>query len=97
MTNLIAWFKSKGWTAHAVFAACIAAAGIIGADTQVQQFLAGLFANHPAIAAQIIALAVIIAKYTHSSSAAGTLANARNIQASPDAPTASQVDAATTK
>jgi hypothetical protein len=74
----------------------VTTAGIVASDTQVQQFLVGILAQHPAAAAQGIALAVIIAKYTHSSSPAGTLATARDIKAGPGTPTAKQVDAADT-
>lgn|SRR5208283_1745283 len=96
MNVIIAWLKSKNITAHAIAAALITAATIIATDSQVQDFLANLLKAHPAIAAQIVALAVIIAKYNHSSSAAGTLARARAITANGDAPTAAQVDAADT-
>lgn len=97
MNNIVAWFKSKNISTHTVAALCIAAATLITTDSQVQQILIELFKNHPAALADVTLLAGLILKYTHSSSPAGTLATARTITSSGDAPTAAQVDAATTK
>ena len=94
MNTIIAWFRSKNITAHTVAALCIAAATLITTDPQVQQILVGLFKNHPAALADITLLAGLILKYTHSSSAAGTVANAKNILGNGNAPTAAEVDAA---
>jgi hypothetical protein len=95
--NIVAWFKSKNITAHSLAAILITAAGIVTFDPQVQQFLVDLLKAHPVLASDIILFAGIVAKYTHSSSPAGTVANAKEILAQPDAPTSSQVDAATQK
>ena len=94
MNSIAAWFRSKNITTHTVGAAVFGLAGIIATDRQVQQYVVQLFVAHPALAAQIIGGAVIIAKYSHSSSPAGTLATARAINDSPNAPTRAQVDAA---
>lgn len=97
LNTIAAWFKSKNLTAHTICAFLIAAAGIIASDQQVQDFVVALFKAHPALGSEIVAVALIIAKYSHSSSPAGTVANARNILANGSAPTAKQVDAADTK
>ena len=90
---IVAWLKSKNWTTHAVLALALPAAGIITFDPQAQQLLVDLLKSHPALAADIILLAGVIAKYSHSSSQAGTLANARNIEATKSIPSA-KIDAA---
>jgi hypothetical protein len=92
---IVAWLKSKNWTAHTVFALALPAAGIITFNPQAQQLLVDLLKTHPAFAADIILLAGVIAKYSHSSSLAGTLATARNIEAATSIPTA-KIDAADT-
>ena len=96
MNAIKAWFLSKNITAHTVAAVLVSAAILISSDQQVQQFLVDLLKAHPALAADVLLLAGIIAKYSRSSSAAGAMATARNIAAQPDAPTSSQVDAAST-
>jgi hypothetical protein len=95
--NLAAWFRSKNLSAHALAAILLTAASVVSADPQARQFVMATFQRHPSIGAWLIAAAGIAAKYSHSSSAAGTVANANIIKEQPDAPTASQVQAATTK
>ncbi len=97
MQTLLAWLRSKNWTAHTVFVLAVTAAGIITGDPDVQQLLVTLLKAHPVAASNIILLACVIAKYTHSSSPAGTMATARTIQAAPNTPTTAQVNAADTK
>ena len=97
MNWLIAWFKSKNITTHAIAAFCISAAVFITSDPQAQQYLLELLKAHPALATDIVLMAGLIAKYSHSSSSAGTVANARAILANGSAPTTAQVDAADTK
>ena len=97
MSKFLAWLKSKNWTAHSVLAAAIVIAGVIKTDPQVQQILIALFAHHPAVVAQIMALAAVVLKYSHSSSAAGTIANARRIATSSNPPTETAIAAATTQ
>ena len=58
--------------------------------------LATTLAAHPQVASLIVLASVAIAKQSHSSSDAGTLATARAIRAAPDTPTVAQVDAADT-
>jgi len=94
MAAFIAWLKSKNITTHTIAALGISAAGLITFDPQVQQFVLTLLKAHPALAGDIIILAGIVAKYSHSSSPAGTVANAKAIMALPNAPTAAQVDSA---
>lgn len=94
--NVIAWLRSKNITTHAVAGFLVVIATIITTDPQVQQLLIALLKAHPAIVADVVLVAGIIAKYSLSSSPAGTLATARDIKASPDTPTRAQVDAADT-
>ena len=70
---------------------------LIMGDEQVRSWITGAFVDHPRISTAIIGAASIILKYSHSSSPAGAVAQAKEVINSPDAPTASQVDAATTK
>ena len=95
--QFVAWVKSKNITAHVVFVAAVSAAGIITADQQVQDFIVELFKAHPALGSEIIALAVIISKYSHSSSPAGIVAGARDVNDGPNATTVTQVNAADPK
>ena len=94
--GLIAWFKSKNITAHSIAVIAIAAATAITTDEQVRSFVTGMFQNHPKIFTGIMSAAAIILKYSHSSSAAGTVANAQSIEASPKPPTPAAVQAAQT-
>ena len=95
MDNFFAWLKSKNITTHTVAVAVLAVATVISTDQQVRDWVLELFKAHPVIGTNLVALAGIILKYSHSSSAAGTMVQARAIQDKPDAPTASQIDAAT--
>ena len=97
MNILIAWAKSKNWTTHTVIAAAIGLAGLIAADPAIQDWIKTTLAAHPQLASLIVLASLAVAKNSHSSSPAGTLATARTITSSGDAPTAAQVDAATTK
>lgn len=97
MNTIIAWFHSKSITSHSIAAGAIVLAGLITVDPQVRDFVTSLFQAHPTLGADIVLLAGLIAKYTHSSSPAGTMATSRAIITTPDAPTKAQVDAADTK
>ena len=92
-----AWFRSKSPQAHSLLGLMGSLALYIASSHDAQQFLITLLAGHPGVAAAIISLAVSAAGYMHSSSPAGTLATARDIKDSGNAPTAAQVDAASTK
>lgn len=95
MISLIkAWLKSKNITAHTVAGLAITGAGIITFDPAAQHFLIELLKAHPVAASDVILLAGIISKYSHSSSAAGTVATAQAIEASDNPPTQSAVEAA---
>jgi hypothetical protein len=93
MNALAAWLKSKNLTSHSIAAAAIAIATLISTDQQVRDFLLSTFQAHPKIASSAFALAGIILKYSHSSSPAGTVATAQEIQTSPAALTQDAVDA----
>lgn len=92
--SLIAWFKSKNVTAHTIAAVGVLAATAITTDQQVRDFVLGLFQAHPKIGTGILTVAGIILKYSHSSSAAGTVAQAEKVMASPNPPTPAAVEAA---
>lgn len=94
MDTIIAWVKSKNITAHSIAAAAIALAGLYSTDQQFRDFILSLVQNHPKIAADITLAVGMILKYSHSSSAAGTVATAQTILASPKAPTPEAVEAA---
>ena len=97
MNALLAWLRSKNITSHTIAAALAVIAGLIVKDEQVRDFLISSLVAHPKIAAGIVSAAGIWFKYSHSSSPAGAVAQAKQVLTSPDAPTSSQVDAATTK
>jgi hypothetical protein len=97
MSELIAWFKSKNINSHAIAASAIALSTLVMTDETVRNFVLGLFQQHPKIGTGIVTLAGIILKYSHSSSPAGAVAQARQVLDSPDAPSAKAVDAATPK
>ena len=94
LEGLTAWIKSKNITAHSVAVLAIAAATAITTDEQVRSFVMGVFQAHPKILAGITSAAVIILKYSRSSSSAGAVAVAQSIQASPNPPTQAAVTAA---
>jgi len=97
MNTISAWFRSKNITTHTIAIVVLSVAGFIAADPQAQALITQTLAAHPAAASEIVGLALIIAKYSHSSSPAGTVATSRNILANGNAPTAAQVDAADVK
>lgn len=66
MNGIIEWFKSKNVSSHAVLALAVALAGLITSDQQVQSFIVSALQNHPALASDIILLATILAKFSHS-------------------------------
>ena len=101
--NFVAWLKSKSAITHSVGVALFGFAVAYDSSKTLQENVAGLFTGHPEIVTKIglictnvVLLAGIVAKYSHSSSNAGTVANAQAILAKPDAPTATQVEAAST-
>jgi hypothetical protein len=98
MNWLSAWFNSKNFNTHFIGAAVFGIAGIVALDPQVQAFVKQLCGTHAGLATEIIAACIIVAKYSKSSSPAGTVANSKAIlRNTATAPTAAEVDAATTK
>jgi len=96
IANIQAWFLSKNITTHTLAAFAIVAAGIIAFDPQAQTFVKQVCGAHAALATEIITLCLIVAKYSPSRSDAGVVAASKAIMANGNAPTAAQVDAATT-
>jgi hypothetical protein len=99
-----AWLVSKNITTHTVGLGLFAFAVAYTSSPALRDQISTLFIGHPVVVTKIgiacsdiVILCGIWAKFSHSSSAAGTVANAAIIKASPDAPTAAQVDAASTK
>jgi hypothetical protein len=97
MNNLIAWFKAQHWSTHAILLAFGTAATIIYTDPSAKQLVLTFFKNNPDLGTTIITLAGFYVTLKSPHSDAGTLAKANAILDKPDAPTAAQVDAATTK
>ena len=94
---LIAWIKAHGWSAHAIAALMATLATIIITDPAAKALVLSFFKNNPDLGTAIVSLAGIYVAYKTSHSPAGIVAAAKQIQSQPDAPTAAQVDAATTK
>ena len=99
-----AWLVSKNITTHTVGAGLLAFAFAYTTSSWLRDQISTLFVGHPMIiskigiiAGDIVILAGIWAKFSHSSTPAGTVAQAKFIQTQPDAPTRAEVDAATTK
>ena len=102
-SRFIAWMKSKNITTNTVGASLVAFAFAYNFSPELQKQVATLFVGHPVvitkigiITSDIVILVGLWAKYSHSSSAAGTVARSRAILANGNAPTAAQVDAADT-
>lgn len=95
VTRFVAWIKSKNITAHSVAVAAIAFATLYSSDQQFRDFVLTLVKGHPKIIADIGVAVGIILKYSHSSSDAGTVAQAKVIESSPNPPTPAEVTAAT--
>lgn len=103
LEKIQSWFRSKNITTHTVGAAIIAFAVAYDSSPQLRDYIGTVFTGFPVVVTTLGTLCANIAagvalwrNYSHSSSAAGTLATARAIQSQPDAPTAAQVDAAST-
>jgi hypothetical protein len=99
-----AWFRSKNITTHTVGVAIVGFAIAYNSSPALRDYIGTMLIGYPVIitklgvwTANIVAGVTLWRNYAHSSSDAGTLATARTITSSGDAPTASQVDAATTK
>jgi hypothetical protein len=95
MQLLVAWLRSKNWTAHSIALAGVALSGLITTDQQVRDLVLSFFKAHPTVGTNLVILATIVFKYSHSSSPAGTVAKADAVMNSLNAPTATQIRAAT--
>jgi predicted permease len=102
--SFVAWLRSKNITTHTIGAAIITFAVAYDSYPPLRNYIGGVFVGYPVFVTQVgqiltnIAMGVALWRnFSHSSSAAGTVAQARTIIASPDAPTAAEVQAATTK
>ncbi len=101
---LTAWCKSKNLTTHTIGATLVAFAFAYDGNQGVRDYIASLFAGHPIAVTKIgwvltnIALGVTLWRnFSHSSSPAGIVAASKAIMSNGSAPTAAQIDAATTK
>lgn len=104
LNNLGVWFKAHNISAHTVGAGIVAFALAYNGSPEIRNYIATVFTGYPVVVTRFGVLMVDIAtgvmlwrNYSAAHSAAGVLAEARKINGKPDAPTASQVDAATTK
>ena len=107
MNKIAAWFRSKNITTHTVGGFLVTAAFAYTTSPALRDYIGTLLVGYPVIVTKIGVLAVDISagvtlwrNYSHSSSAAGTLATANFIRSDKNpaiAPTAAEVDAASTK
>jgi hypothetical protein len=104
LDKLIAYARSKNITTHSIGAAIIVFSGLYDSSPDLRNYIGQLFVGYPVVVTRIGEIMMNLSagislwrNYARSSSAAGTLAHANAIKSQPDAPTASQVDAATTK
>ena len=98
MNWLSAWFKAHNWSTKSILAAIGAGALIVGTSTQAQAFVMLTFKSHPEIGTWIVAAATIYLTLKSPHSPAGTVAASKAIMKNTaTAPTAAEVDAATTK
>jgi hypothetical protein len=102
--KLIAYARSKNITTHSIGVAIIVFSGIYDSSPEVRNYIGQVFVGYPVVVTRIGQLMMNLSagialwrNYARSSSAAGTLAQARIIKENPGTPTAAEVDAATTK
>jgi len=96
MNYLSAWFKAHNWSTHSIAVVLAGLATLIVTNPQAKAFVLQFFKNNPDLGTAIVTLAGIYVAYKTSHSPAGIMAESKAIQAQPDAPTAAEVDAATT-
>jgi len=103
-SRFIAFLKSKNISTHTVGGAIVTFAFAYDTSLDLRNYIGSLLVGEPVIVtrlgvvcANIVAGVTLWAKYSHSSSPAGTLARARAITSNGNAPTAAQVDAADVK
>jgi hypothetical protein len=103
MNNFIAWVRSKSKTTHAIGLAIAGFAVTYDSSPQLQNYIGTLFTGYPVIVTHLGILCANIAagltiwrNYSHGLSDAGAVAYGKAILNKPDAPTPTQVEAATT-
>ncbi len=98
IANIQAWFASKGGFTHVVAGLALAAIGAYAAVPAFHALVQSVYAALPGWAEQVVLAAVGVYVWYHdSSSPAGTVAASKAIMSNGNAPTAAEVDAATTK
>ena len=103
IAKIKAWFLSKNITTHTVWIGLLGFAVAYDSSSALRDQVATLFFGHPVIVTKIgilcsnlVILSAMWAKLSHSSSPAGTVANAQVIQASQNPQTQAEVNAADT-
>jgi hypothetical protein len=96
-----AWLKSKNVTTHTVGAAILTFAVAYDSSPDLRNYIGTVFVGYPVVVtklgiltANIVAGVTLWAKFSHSSSSAGTLAKAQTIASLPNPPTQAAIDAA---
>ena len=96
--NIQAWFLSKGGFTHVMALLFTGAMAAFAAVPQFHQLVMTVYQALPSWVEELAGTAIALYAWYHTShSQAGILSSARTIIESPNAPTAAQVDAATTK
>ena len=97
MNYLSAWFKAHNWSTHSIAVVLAGLATLIVTNPQAKAFVLQFFKNNPDLGTAIVTLAGIYVTYKTSHSPAGIVAASKAIMSNGNAPTAVQIDAATTK
>ena len=100
--KFIAWLKSKNITTHTIGAAIVGFAVVYNSSSEVRDYIGTLLVGYPVVVtkigvlcADIVAGVTLWRNYSHSSSAAGTVARSNAIMASHNRPTYTQFAAVT--
>jgi hypothetical protein len=98
------WLRGKNVTTHSIGVAIITFACLYDSSPELRNYIGTLFTGYPVVVTRMgelmtnIAAAVALWRnFSHSSSAAGTVAQAKAIEAGDNPPTATEVKAATLK
>jgi hypothetical protein len=92
-----AWLNAHNVTTKSILAFIVSGSCIISTVPQAKDFVLLTFQRHPYVGTWVMAAAGLITLLMSPHSDAGALAHANAIKAKPDAPTAADVSAATTK
>jgi hypothetical protein len=99
-----AWIKAHNITAHTIGLAIVTAAFAYDSSPQLRDYIGTVFTGYPVVvthigelAANIVAGVTLWRNYSSPHSKAGAVAHSNAILDESDAPTAAEVDAATTK